>query len=63
MVEVFYIKSAMAFEKQGESVQGTDILKLGKSFRAIVGYMPQQQGFMRIFPQEHFLSIWQRLKE
>ena len=45
-------KECDGFEKQGESVQGTDILKLGKSFRAIVGYMPQQQGFY-----EDFLSL------
>ena len=39
-----------------------DILKLGAKFRGVVGYMPQQQAFMRSFHQRHFLSIWQRLK-
>ena len=48
-------KECDGFEKQGESVQGTDILKLGKSFRAIVGYMPQQQGFYEDFSTRAFL--------
>lgn len=26
---------------------GTDILKLGKDFRRLLGYMPQQQGILR----------------
>lgn len=33
----------------GEDSAEEDILKLGKQFRGLVGYMPQQQGFMRIF--------------
>ena len=40
-----------------------DILKLGKNFRKIVGYMPQQQDFMRIFCLWHFLNIWTEIKE
>ena len=33
-------------ESRGEILyDGVDILKLGKKFRSIVGYMPQQQGF------------------
>ena len=50
------------FEKQGESVQGTDILKLGKSFRAIVGYMPQQQGFYEDFSPKAFLKYMAEIK-
>lgn len=50
------------FEKQGESVQGTDILKLGKSFRAIVGYMPQQQGFYEDFSPRAFLKYMAEIK-
>ena len=50
------------FEKQGESVQGTDILKLGKSFRAIVGYMPQQQGFYEEFSPKAFLKYMAEIK-
>ena len=49
-------------EKQGESVQGTDILKLGKSFRAIVGYMPQQQGFYEDFSPRAFLKYMAEIK-
>lgn len=33
---------------------GEDILKLGKRFRAIVGYMPQQQGFYEDFSPKAF---------
>ena len=33
---------------------GEDILKLGKKFRAIVGYMPQQQGFYEDFSPKAF---------
>ena len=50
------------FEKQGESVQGTDILKLGKSFRAIVVYMPQQQGFYEDFSPRAFLKYMAEIK-
>ena len=35
---------------------GEDILKLGKKFRAIVGYMPQQQGFYEDFSPKAFLK-------
>ena len=34
-----------------------DILKLGKNFRKIVGYMPQQQGFYEDFSPMAFLSL------
>ena len=33
---------------------GEDILKLGKRFRAIVGYMHSSRDFMRIFHPKHF---------
>ena len=33
-----------------------DILKLGKQFRALVGYMPQQQGFYEDFSPKAFLK-------
>ena len=55
-------KECDGFEKQGESVQGTDILKLGKSFRAIVGYMPQQQGFYEEFSPKAFLKYMAEIK-
>lgn len=55
-------KECDGFEKQGESVQGTDILKLGKSFRAIVGYMPQQQGFYEDFSPRAFLKYMAEIK-
>ena len=37
---------------------GTDILKLGKSYRSVLGYMPQQQGCIRIFPPGPFCTTW-----
>ncbi|MFQ7393897.1 MAG: ATP-binding cassette domain-containing protein [Lachnospira eligens] len=46
----------------GEDSAEEDILKLGKQFRGLVGYMPQQQGFYEIFRLKHFLNIWQRLR-
>lgn len=41
---------------------GTDILKLGASFRALVGYMPQQQGFYENFSARMFLFYMAELK-
>ena len=41
---------------------GEDILKLGKRFRAIVGYMPQQQGFYESFSARMFLVYMAELK-
>ena len=41
---------------------GEDILKLGKKFRAIVGYMPQQQGFYESFSARMFLVYMAELK-
>lgn len=41
---------------------GEDILKLGKDFRALVGYMPQQQGFYEDFSPKAFLMYIAELK-
>ena len=41
---------------------GTDILKLGKQFRNIVGYMPQQQGLYNDFTGLRFLWYMAALK-
>lgn len=42
--------------------QAEDILKLGKKFRAIVGYMPQQQGFYEDFSPKAFLKYMAEIK-
>lgn len=39
-----------------------DILKLGKDFRAVVGYMPQQQGFYEDFSPRAFLKYMAEIK-
>lgn len=44
------------------SPQGEDILKLGKKFRAVVGYMPQQQGFYEDFSPKAFLKYMAEIK-
>lgn len=41
---------------------GTDILKLGKDFRKILGYMPQQQGFYEHMTAQTFLYYMADLK-
>lgn len=41
---------------------GEDILKLGKKFRTIVGYMPQQQGFYEDFSPKAFLKYMAEVK-
>ena len=41
---------------------GTDILTLGKKFRSILGYMPQQQGFYETMSARSFLSYMAKLK-
>ena len=41
---------------------GEDILKLGKKFRAIVGYMPQQQGVYEDFSPKAFLKYMAEVK-
>ncbi|SEW44898.1 ABC transporter ATP-binding protein [[Clostridium] fimetarium] len=40
-----------------------DILKLGRKFRRIVGYMPQQQGFYDEFSAKAFLQYMASIKE
>lgn len=41
---------------------GTDILKLGKDFRRVLGYMPQQQGFYEQMTAYGFLLYMAELK-
>jgi len=41
---------------------GTDILKLGKEFRRVLGYMPQQQGFYEHMTAQTFLFYMADLK-
>jgi len=41
---------------------GVDILKLGKKFKALVGYMPQQQGFYEEFSPKAFLKYMAEIK-
>lgn len=41
---------------------GTDILKLGKDFRKVLGYMPQQQGFYEHMTAQTFLYYMADLK-
>jgi len=51
-------------EESGEILyDGVDILKLGKKFRGIVGYMPQQQGFYDDFSAKAFLKYMASIKE
>lgn len=40
----------------------TEILKLGKDYRRILGYMPQQQGYYKDFSAEAFLMYMAQLK-
>ena len=42
---------------------GTDVLKLGKDFRAKLGYMPQQQGMYNEFSARAFLRYMAQIKE
>ena len=42
---------------------GTDILKLGRSFRREVGYMPQQQGMYTDYSARDFLCYMAAVKE
>lgn len=51
-------------EGRGEILyDGEDILKLGKKFRSIVGYMPQQQGFYDDFSAKAFLKYMASIKQ
>ena len=51
-------------ESRGEILyDGVDILKLGKKFRSIVGYMPQQQGFYDDFSAKAFLKYMASIKQ
>ena len=46
----------------GEDSAEEDILKLGKQFRGLVGYMPQQQGFYEDFSPKAFLKYMAEIK-
>ena len=46
----------------GEDSAEEDILKLGKQFRGLVGYMPQQQGFYEDFSPKVFLKYMAEIK-
>ena len=41
---------------------GTDILELGKRFRQVLGYMPQQQGLYEQMTAQAFLAYMAELK-
>ena len=43
-------------------LDGTEVLKLGDSFRALLGFMPQQQGLYEGMTCESFLAYMARLK-
>ena len=47
----------------GEDSAEEDILKLGKQFRGLVGYMPQQQGFYEDFSPKAFLKYMAEIKK
>lgn len=51
-------------KKDGGSIlyDGEDILKLGKNFRKLIGYMPQQQGFYEDFSPKAFLKYMAEIK-
>ena len=49
---------------QGEILfNGTDVLKLGRSFRKRLGYMPQQQGMYHDFSARAFLRYMAQMKQ
>ncbi len=41
---------------------GKDIKQLKSEYRSILGYAPQQQGYMTPFPADAFYPIWQLLR-
>ncbi len=51
-------------KRDGGSIlfDGTDILDLGDKFRAVLGFMPQQQGIYEQMTAENFVSYMGRLK-
>lgn len=49
-------------EKGTITYDGEDILKMGKRFRALVGYMPQEQGFYEDFSPKAFLKYMAEVK-
>lgn len=52
-------------KRDGGSIlwNGTDILKLGSSFRSIIGYMPQHNGMYHDYSAREFLRYIAELKE
>ncbi|MBE5964758.1 MAG: ATP-binding cassette domain-containing protein [Lachnospira sp.] len=50
--------------KEGGEIlyDGEEILKLGKNFRKLIGYMPQQQGFYEDFSPKAFLKYMAEIK-
>ena len=40
-------------------LDGTEIKKLGADYRGLLGYMPQQQGFMRTLQEKSSSGTWQ----
>ena len=51
-------------KRDGGSItfDGEDILKLGDGFRAVLGYMPQQQGIYEAMTAQSFVTYMGRLK-
>lgn len=51
-------------KKDGGSIlyDGEEILKLGRNFRKIIGYMPQQQGFYEDFSPKAFMKYMAEIK-
>ena len=51
-------------KRDGGSItfDGEDILKLGDKFRAVLGYMPQQQGIYEAMTAQSFVTYMGRLK-
>ena len=50
------------FDDGSSEKGGTDILKLGRDFRRVLGYMPQQQGYYEHMTVETFLYYMAELK-
>lgn len=49
-------------DKGGILLDGKDILSLGATYRSLIGYMPQQQGFYEQFTARQFLKYMAKLK-
>ena len=53
---------SIIYYDKGLSKEQEDILELGKRFRGVVGYMPQQQGFYEDFSPKAFLKYMAEIK-